>query len=160
MNKIKNRPYYTGNIPGGDPRNPLGSRWLGINANGTRGTTYAIHGNNNPDSIGGYVSSGCVRMHDSEVEWLFNQVPVNTPVIITTSGNSFDSIAASNGYKVAASPVSTEENGRCLKKEVEVLLLRRFSKSLLLWVLVQRELTEYLVQIQIMQFANFRSPRS
>ncbi|WP_422121034.1 L,D-transpeptidase [Priestia megaterium] len=40
VNKIKNRPYYTGHIPGGDPRNPLGKRWLGLNANG-------IHGNNN-----------------------------------------------------------------------------------------------------------------
>ena len=116
VNKIKNRPYYTGNIPGGDPRNPLGDRWLGINAKGTWGTTYAIHGNNNPDSIGGYVSSGCVRMYDSEVEWLFNQVPVNTPVIITTSAKSFDSIAASNGYKVTASPVSTVVNGAILKK--------------------------------------------
>src|SRR5574342_523827 len=28
VNKIKNRPYYTGNIPGGDPRNPLGDRWM------------------------------------------------------------------------------------------------------------------------------------
>ncbi|WP_338472634.1 peptidoglycan-binding protein [Niallia sp. XMNu-256] len=116
VNKIKNRPYYTDNIPGGDPRNPLGNRWLGINAKGTWGTTYAIHGNNNPDSIGGYVSAGCVRMHNSEVEWLYNQVPVNTPVIITTSGNSFDSIAASHGYKVASSPVSTVENGSILKK--------------------------------------------
>ena len=116
VNKIKNRPYYTGNIPGGDPRNPLGDRWLGLNAGGTWGTTYAIHGNNNPDSIGGYVSSGCVRMHNGEVEWLFNQVPVDTPVIITTSGNSFDSIAASNGYKVEASPVSTVVNGSILKK--------------------------------------------
>ncbi|WP_428912042.1 L,D-transpeptidase family protein [Niallia sp. Krafla_26] len=116
VNKIKNRPYYSGNIPGGDPRNPLGDRWLGLNANGTWGTTYAIHGNNNPNSIGGYVSSGCVRMHDSEIEWLFNQVPVNTPVIITTSGNSFDAIAASNGFKVEASPVSTVVNGSILKK--------------------------------------------
>ncbi|MDO6851528.1 L,D-transpeptidase [Priestia megaterium] len=37
VNKIKNRPYYTGHIPGGDPRNPLGKRWLGLNANGTYG---------------------------------------------------------------------------------------------------------------------------
>ncbi|WP_223260309.1 L,D-transpeptidase [Priestia megaterium] len=29
VNKIVNRPYYSGNIPGGDPRNPLGNRWLG-----------------------------------------------------------------------------------------------------------------------------------
>jgi lipoprotein-anchoring transpeptidase ErfK/SrfK len=60
VNKIKNRPYYTDNIPGGDPRNPLGDRWLGLDANGTYGTTYAIHGNNNPDSIGNYVSAGCM----------------------------------------------------------------------------------------------------
>nr|WP_303757488.1 L,D-transpeptidase [Priestia megaterium] len=27
VNKIKNRPYYIGHIPDGDPRNPLGKRW-------------------------------------------------------------------------------------------------------------------------------------
>lgn len=113
VNKIVNRPYYKGHIPGGDPRNPLGNRWLGLNARGTWGTTYAIHGNNNPNSIGGYVSSGCIRMYDNEVEWLFSQVPVNTPVVITSSGKSFNTIAAANGYKVTgnssspAVPVST-----------------------------------------------------
>ncbi|MGM7723291.1 L,D-transpeptidase family protein [Metabacillus sp. Hm71] len=116
VNKIKNRPYYTGGIPGGDPRNPLGNRWLGINARGTWGTTYAIHGNNNPSSIGGYVSSGCVRMYDNEVEWLYNQVPVNTPVIIVTSGKSFDSIAVSYGYKVTEGSVPVTANGSILKK--------------------------------------------
>lgn len=102
VNKIKNRPYYTDNIPGGDPRNPLGNRWLGLNARGTWGTTYAIHGNNNPNSIGSYVSAGCIRMYDHEVEWLFDQVPVNTPVIITSSNKSFHSIASAYGYKVNA----------------------------------------------------------
>lgn len=28
VNKIVNRPYYKGNIPGGSPNNPLGYRWL------------------------------------------------------------------------------------------------------------------------------------
>ncbi|MFC0273405.1 peptidoglycan-binding protein [Metabacillus herbersteinensis] len=120
VNKIVNRPYYKDNIPGGDPRNPLGNRWLGINARGTYGTTYAIHGNNNPNSIGGYVSSGCVRMFDNEVEWLFSQVPTNTTVIITSTSKSFDSIAASNGYKVTASSVSPSvpamNNSSILKK--------------------------------------------
>jgi L,D-transpeptidase catalytic domain/Putative peptidoglycan binding domain len=120
VNKIKNRPYYKGKIPGGDPRNPLGNRWLGLNARGTWGTTYAIHGNNNPSSIGGYVSSGCIRMYDNEVEWLYSQVPTGTPVIITSSGKSFNSIASANGYKVKggskdpAVPVST--SGEILKK--------------------------------------------
>ncbi|KKI89401.1 N-acetylmuramoyl-L-alanine amidase [Bacillus sp. SA1-12] len=116
VNKIKNRPYYKGGIPGGDPRNPLGNRWLGINARGTWGTTYAIHGNNNPNSIGGYVSSGCVRMYDNEVEWLYNQVPVGTPVMIVTSGKSFDSIAVSYGYKVSKGSVPATSNGATLKK--------------------------------------------
>src|SRR4051794_30540383 len=120
VNKIKNRPYYKDDIPGGDPRNPLGDRWLGLNARGTWGTTYAIHGNNNPSSIGGYVSSGCIRMYDNEVEWLFNQVPTGTTVIITSSGKSFNSIAAANGFNVKGGasepsvPVST--SGEFLKK--------------------------------------------
>lgn len=119
VNKIKNRPYYSGKIPGGDPRNPLGNRWLGINARGTWGTTYAIHGNNNPKSIGGYVSAGCIRMYDQEVEWLYDKVKVNTPVVITTSNKSFGAIAAANGYKVtgqASVPVTAVPSSTVLKK--------------------------------------------
>lgn len=100
VNKIVNRPYYKEGIPGGDPRNPLGNRWLGLNARGTWGTTYAIHGNNNPSSIGKYVSSGCIRMYDNEVEWLFARIKVNTTVVITTSTKAFNTIAKANGYKV------------------------------------------------------------
>lgn len=103
VSKIVNRPYYKKGIPGGDPRNPLGNRWLGINARGTWGTTYAIHGNNNPNSIGQYISNGCIRMYDNEVEWLYGQVKMNTPVIITTSDKTFDSIALASGYKVSGS---------------------------------------------------------
>jgi L,D-transpeptidase catalytic domain/Putative peptidoglycan binding domain len=117
--KIVNRPYYKGNIPGGDPRNPLDNRWLGLNTNGTWGTTYAIHGNNNPSSIGHYVSSGCVRMYNSDVEWLFSQVAINTPVIITNSVKSFDTIAIANGLKKASSDNSSKpapSSGSVLKK--------------------------------------------
>jgi len=96
VNKIVNRPYYKENIPGGDPRNPLGNRWLGLNAKGTWGTTYAIHGNSNPASIGTYASSGCVRMYDEEVEWLFDHVQKNTTVFITSSNKSFNDIALGN----------------------------------------------------------------
>ncbi|WP_443143182.1 L,D-transpeptidase family protein [Pseudalkalibacillus sp. R45] len=105
VNKIVNRPYYTGKISGGDPRNPLGNRWLGLNARGTWGTTYAIHGNNNARSIGQYVSAGCIRMYNDEVQWLFSKVPVNTPVIITTSGKSFTALASANGFNVKSGAV-------------------------------------------------------
>lgn len=106
VNKIKNRPYYTGKIAGGDPRNPLGDRWLGLNARGTRGDTYGIHGNNNEKSIGSYVSLGCVRMHNKDVRWLFDQVKVNTTVIIANSKSSFAEIAKSKNFTVEADPAA------------------------------------------------------
>lgn len=98
VTKIVNRPYYKLKIPGGDPRNPLGNRWMGLEARGTYGTTYAIHGNANENSIGTYASSGCVRMHNSEVRWLYSHVNKYTLVVITHSNSSFDSIAKANGY--------------------------------------------------------------
>ncbi|RXZ83697.1 hypothetical protein EBB07_04755 [Paenibacillaceae bacterium] len=100
VNKIKNRPYYKEKIPGGDPANPLGDRWLGLDVNGTPGTTYAIHGNNNAKSIGKYVSAGCIRMHNSEVHWLYDQVKVGTKVVVTSTANSFETIAKAHGYKL------------------------------------------------------------
>ncbi|WP_286143693.1 L,D-transpeptidase [Bacillus sp. UNCCL81] len=96
-NKVKNRPWYKGNIPGGDPRNPLGKRWLGISV----GAAYGIHGNNKESSIGQSVSSGCVRMHNSEIQWLFEQVNVGTTVIIADSSNSNGEIAQSYGISIA-----------------------------------------------------------
>lgn len=100
VNKIKNRPYYKENIPGGDPKNPLGDRWLGLDAWGTYGTTYAIHGNNNASSIGKYVSAGCVRMYNEDIHWLFDRVKRHTNVVIVSSTKTFDEIAKENAYKL------------------------------------------------------------
>ena len=99
-NKIKNRPYYKEKIPGGDPHNPLGDDGWGLDVNGTRGTTYAIHGNNNAKSIGKYVSAGCIRMKNEEIHWLFQQVKLHTAVIITSSNLTFEEIASKHGYSV------------------------------------------------------------
>ena len=44
---------------------------------------YGIHGTNRPDSIGYYVSNGCIRMREADVEVLFDMVEVGTPVEIT-----------------------------------------------------------------------------
>jgi len=63
-------------IPPG-PGNPLGTRWLGISS-----PAVGIHGTPDPASIGYSVSHGCIRMRIPEVEWLFNQVDVGTPVYI------------------------------------------------------------------------------
>ncbi|MBA9027201.1 L,D-transpeptidase [Peribacillus huizhouensis] len=96
VNKIIDRPYYKKNIPGGVPENPLGRRWLGLNVYGTPGTTYAIHGNNNESLIGKYVTAGCIRMKNSEIEWLFEEVENNTKVWVVASNQSFEKMAANN----------------------------------------------------------------
>ncbi|MBR0062266.1 MAG: L,D-transpeptidase family protein, partial [Selenomonadaceae bacterium] len=44
---------------------------------------YGIHGTNRPESISGYVSNGCIRMTERDVEELFDAVEVGTPVEIT-----------------------------------------------------------------------------
>ena len=43
---------------------------------------YAIHGTNNPGSIGGFVSYGCIRMHNRDVMDLYSRVTVGTPVVV------------------------------------------------------------------------------
>ena len=63
-------------IPSG-PANPLGYRWMGLYGN------YGIHGTNRPDSIGHYVSNGCIRMFEEDAEALYDLVKIGTPVEIT-----------------------------------------------------------------------------
>ena len=92
--KIVNRPWYKGHIPGGDPRNPLGKRWLGLSKQENGGYPYGIHGNNNESSIGKYVSGGCIRMHNKEIIQLFSKVKTGTKVVITNSKKSFNQLAA------------------------------------------------------------------
>jgi len=55
---------FKGNLdaqPGG-PSNPLGARALYLGS-----TLYRIHGTNQPWTIGGAVSSGCIRMRNEDV---------------------------------------------------------------------------------------------
>jgi lipoprotein-anchoring transpeptidase ErfK/SrfK len=59
----------------GGPENPLGARALYL---GT--TEYRIHGTNQPWTIGGAVSSGCIRMRNEDVVDLYERVNVGTTV--------------------------------------------------------------------------------
>lgn len=79
INKIVNPTWYApdGVYPYGDPKNILGTRWMGINEPG-----YGIHGTTQPETIGKYVSRGCIRMYNHDVEELFKIVPVGTKVKI------------------------------------------------------------------------------
>lgn len=95
--KAKNPYYRKKNIPGGDPRNPLGSRWIGFDAKETDGRIYGIHGTNQPSSIGKYISNGCIRMHNKHVEFLFDQVPVGTKVLVVKTNKSFYQLGKDHG---------------------------------------------------------------
>jgi len=61
--------------PGAD--NPLGSRWMEFSP------TFGIHGTNKDWDIKYPVSGGCIRMHNADVERLYELVDVGTPVMIT-----------------------------------------------------------------------------
>jgi lipoprotein-anchoring transpeptidase ErfK/SrfK len=74
----RDRPNLPDVIPGGSPRNPMGAAALTLN-----GGDYAIHGTNDPGSIGGFVSYGCIRMHNQDIVDLYDRVGVGTPVVVT-----------------------------------------------------------------------------
>ena len=66
-------------IPPG-PGNPLGTRWMGLSASGV-----GIHGTPDDASIGYSASHGCIRMHISDAEWLFNHVTIGTTVFVVSA---------------------------------------------------------------------------
>ena len=63
-------------IPPG-PSNPIKARWMGLAAG------VGIHGTGAVDSLGSAASHGCIRMDPTDVIWLYDQVPVGTPVYIS-----------------------------------------------------------------------------
>ena len=74
----RDRPNLPAVIPGGAPNNPMGAAALTLSK-----AEYAIHGTNAPRSIGGFVSYGCIRMHNSDILDLFGRVHAGTTVVVT-----------------------------------------------------------------------------
>lgn len=70
-------------VPAG-PDNPLGQYALRLSVNG-----YLIHGTNKPVGVGMQVTHGCIRMYPEDIEWLFPQIPVKTPVTIMNQPYKF-----------------------------------------------------------------------
>ncbi|GGN91268.1 L,D-transpeptidase [Saccharibacillus kuerlensis] len=64
--------------PNGKPNGEFGSRGMQLS-----NTDYAIHGTDEPESIGGDESLGCVRMNKEDIEELFDLVPAGTQVTLT-----------------------------------------------------------------------------
>ena len=65
-------------VPGGSSHNPMGAAAMTL----SRGE-YAIHGTNAPGTIGGFVSHGCIRMHNEDIMDLYSRVGVGTHVVVT-----------------------------------------------------------------------------
>lgn len=77
------------------PRNPVGSRWIGLSLPG-----YGIHGTPKPNTVGRPESRGCFRLTNWNVEKLFELVQTGVRVEIV---ESFEDIA--NQRKVEAPKV-------------------------------------------------------
>jgi len=73
---LARQPYLPRFMAGG-PGNPLGARAMYLG-----GTVYRIHGTNQPQTIGGRVSSGCIRMTNDDVTDLYSRVSVGTKVVV------------------------------------------------------------------------------
>jgi len=73
---IERQPYLPRMMAGG-PGNPLGARALYLG-----NTLYRIHGTNQPSTIGSFVSSGCIRLLNEDIEDLYSRVQVGTRVVV------------------------------------------------------------------------------
>ncbi len=79
---IQRQPYLPRFMAGGET-NPLGARAMYLG-----NTEYRIHGTNQPSTIGTFVSSGCIRLTNEDVEDLYSRVTVGTRVIVLPAANT------------------------------------------------------------------------
>lgn len=85
------------NKPNGKSVGPFGSRGMTLSD-----TLYAIHGTDEPDSIGKDESQGCVRMLKGDLEELYAMTPLGTPVTITSDKLPTDITRAKNRLQLPA----------------------------------------------------------
>ncbi len=86
--KLPNPKYYAPrggkNYEPDDPENPLGERWIGlegVSGNAKGQMRYGIHGTIDPSSIGRSVSLGCIRLHNADVERVYEMlIPAKSTV--------------------------------------------------------------------------------
>ena len=82
------RYYVNQRLIASDPSGPWGPAAIGISAfsdvlqDWSQGGPIAIHGTNEPESIGEAASHGCIRLPNSTLRRLFAITPAGTPVII------------------------------------------------------------------------------
>src|SRR5215218_4654368 len=98
---INRQPYLPRFVAGG-PGNPLGARAMYLGS-----SIYRIHGTNQPHTIGGRVSSGCIRMVNDDVIDLYGRVHVGTKVVVLPI-----SYRAERRARVATTPAANVSSER------------------------------------------------
>ena len=96
---IERQPYLPRFMSGGEG-NPLGARALYLGK-----TLYRIHGTNQPSTIGTFVSSGCIRLTNADIEDLYGRVQVGTRVVVLQSGKASENQPAQLPYGGLREPV-------------------------------------------------------
>jgi lipoprotein-anchoring transpeptidase ErfK/SrfK len=94
---IDRQPYLPRMMAGG-PGNPLGARALYLGH-----SLYRIHGTNQPSTIGSFVSSGCIRLLNEDIEDLYSRVQVGTRVVVLP-GKAPDHVANTGAPPAANVP--------------------------------------------------------
>jgi lipoprotein-anchoring transpeptidase ErfK/SrfK len=98
---LARQPYLPRFMAGG-PGNPLGARAMYLGS-----SIYRIHGTNQPSTIGGRVSSGCIRMLNDDVVDLYNRVNIGTKVVVLPMSARRTPVAETTGrapVEAASSP--------------------------------------------------------
>jgi LysM repeat protein len=87
--KVKNPTYFSprgeGVIDKNDPKNPLGDRWIGLTGIDGRAVgqlSYGIHGTIDDTSIGHQSSMGCIRLHNADVELVYDLLTEGKSTVI------------------------------------------------------------------------------
>ena len=108
---IDRQPYLPRFMAGGES-NPLGARALYLG-----NTLYRIHGTNQPSTIGSFVSSGCIRLANADIEDLYGRVTVGTHVVVlpgkpplNTAGTARDMRSQDAMINRPAGSISPERN--------------------------------------------------
>ena len=104
----KLKPFYSAT----DPENPLGHHALYFDVPGLR-----MHGTRATYSIGRRASHGCLRLWDDDIEFLYNEVPVGTPVLI----NHVENKAGWQGdvlYLESNSPFTEYHDPKSVEREI------------------------------------------
>jgi lipoprotein-anchoring transpeptidase ErfK/SrfK len=102
---IARQPYLPRFMAGG-PGNPLGARAMYLG-----NSVYRIHGTNDPSTIGKFVSSGCIRLTNEDVEDLFSRVSVGAKVVVLPK-HAPVMARGGDGKSARPRPVATTATGR------------------------------------------------